>query len=972
MADSDSLQPVILSLHSQYAALKNPSQETEKKTEEFLRTLLEAMGWKWLSDEVRPQSRVHGAGRTRRVDYKFAKAGHRPDFYLEAKKFSDNLDNPEHRKQVLEYGKNGGMRWVVLTNFLKWKVFNSDFYSEPEHALVFEFELIDVLADEEKMKWLLMFSHGMGGEALDEYAKKHHKWKESEDIEGLLTEHLNDIRNKLTKAIVEQNANLFSFDAEEDKTPDACVQHIIDRLIFCRMLEDSGADPERRMRDCFEQRDGRREFYGEYLCDFWEKKMLKRYDSSIFDKHRVDGLAISNDVFVPVFESFYVNPKTKLRYRFDAIGTDILGHSYENYLSFKVKQTAKRAGVVEEKYKRKQSGIYYTPKFLVDFLVRNTLGKRLAACKAPAEALKIKVLDPSCGSGTFLVRAFEEFRAWHETSNGWHEEGGGLQEFLDSVLENCIYGIDLDPRAVQLARLNLFIRVIGTPKTLPKLNVIDRNSLVWEEGIPKRMQYERDFPLVHENGGFDVILGNPPWEKWKPDSQEFFETYYEGFKSLPTQEAKRKMEEIIKAKKGVGHLWKQELDRYRLYSDIFRENFKFQSADVEGRKASGDLDLYKLFVERAYMLLKEGGVAGLVVPSGIYTDLGAKGLRGMLFDKCKLEFLYSFENRGHAIFPDVHASYKPILVAYAKGGKTASFPCAFFLHTNEDLLAAEKNPTVLPVDFVKKSSPTSWSVLEIKMPKDREIVEKLLKFPPLGKEIEGEWNIEMQSGFHMTNDSHLFQTGKLGVPMLEGKNIYQFQHLWKESPSPRYTIKEEDIRANLKPDKIYNKNYWMAYRLIARSNDHRTFISAVVPPGYVCGNSIAIIRLPTLKQLCFLCGVMNSFVIDYLLRQKVSANINMFYFLETPIPRISSGKDFDEIARKTAQLVATTDEFSELKKELGMNNPVSSDADRMKVRAQIDAMVAKLYGITKDELEYVLTKFPNADERQKKLVLEEY
>ena len=183
---------------------------------------------------------------------------------------------------------------------------------------------------------------------------------------------------------------------------------------------------------------------------------------------------------------------------------------------------------------------------------------------------------------------------------------------------------------------------------------------------------------------------------------------------------------------------------------------------------------------------------------------------------------------------------------------------------------------------------------------------------------------------------------------------------------------EKDITANLKEDKIYHNKYWMAYRLIARSTDSRTFISAIVPPGYVCGNSIAIVQLDNVKQICFLTGVMNSFVIDYFIRQKVSANVNMFNFLETPVPRLNSGKEFDAIVRKTAQLVCTTDEFSELKKETGILHGLTNENDRKLARAQLDVAVANIYGITKEEMGFILQQFPIVDEKQKELILNSF
>jgi len=986
MPSQEHLKEKIASLLKKHASVSGKHEESERKAEEFVLEIFEELGWNKLGTEVIPQKRIRRGAHTTRVDYSFKKDGDlRASFYVEVKKFSDNLENPLHIKQAIDYGKNSSTRWVVLTNFLKWRVFNSDYFNEPQHSELFEFDIESILTNPEHIVWLLLFERKYGANALDDHAKKHKKWKETADITELLENHLLEIRKILTKIIYDQNKMKFDTGQDANESCEYCVQHIIDRLIFCRMLEDNGIDPDLRISNIYEEwknGDKRIQFYKDFLCPFF-LKMHEKYDSTIFDQDRIDRLSIKNEDFAPIFESFYTHP-SGLGYRFDAIPLDVLGHAYENYLSFKLKRTEKRMDIVEGIYVRKQQGIYYTPEFLVDHLVRTTLGEKLKACKTVQEALKIRVLDPACGSGTFLVRAYEEFKKWfieHERKNGNgnglnqmmldSESETGMSSFLDSVLENCLYGIDKDPKATRLAKLNLFLRAADNPKKLPELKIIERDSLVWDKDWKDAFIFERDFPLVHEAGGFDVILGNPPWEKWKPDSQEFFEEAEEGFKSLPTKEAKKRMEEILRSRPYVRKEWSQKLAEYDAYSDYFRANYKFQTAEANGKKITSDIDFYKLFTERAYMLAKKGSMIGFLVPSGIYTDLGAKGLRTMLFDHCELKSVYSFENRKF-IFPDIDQRYKYVLLSFKKGGKTDSFPCAFFLHSKEDLENSVKNPTILSVDFIKKSSPTSWNVLEIKSKKDYEIMQKLLQQPQIGKKNEDTWNIEMQSGFHMTNDAHLFHESLTGVPLLEGKNIHQFTHQWKEAPVARYKVYEKDVKDNLREDKTYYTRYWLAYRLIASSTNERTLICTIVPPGYVCGNSIAIVKTKKIQDLCFLAGVLNSFVVDYFMRQKVSANLNMFYFLELPIPRLSSGPEFEAIAKMSAQLIATTDEFSELKKEMGIEYGIINENDRIVVRAKLDCAVAKLYGVTKDELGYILTKFPIVDEKIKKRVIDEF
>jgi len=346
MVDETNVKTCISELLTRYHKLANKESEAEKRTEDFLAVLFGGLGWKWLSSEVTPQKTVRSAFRATRVDYSFRRSGElRPAFYLEAKRFSDRLDNPDHITQAINYGKNSGIRWVVLTNFARWRIFNSDFFDEPEHAELFEFEISACLANPECMRWLLLFCRDADTHALDDYAKSHKKWKESADIEELLTEQLIEARKILSQAIKEQNLPKFDTGQDMDAEIDKCVQSILDRIIFCRMLEDSGGDAEHMLRNVYERwekGDRRVQFYKEVLCPLFSK-MHDKYDSTIFDQDRIDRLSIGNKEFVDVLKKFYEDPKTGLKYSFDAIATDVLGHAYENYLSWK--STVKRKGL---------------------------------------------------------------------------------------------------------------------------------------------------------------------------------------------------------------------------------------------------------------------------------------------------------------------------------------------------------------------------------------------------------------------------------------------------------------------------------------------------------------------------------------------------------------------------------------------------------------------------------------------------
>ena len=149
----------ISELLKKYDNLRSKDAESEKKTEEFLRDLFVSLGWDWLSNEVTPQKMIRSDHRTTKVDYSFKPIGElRPAFYLEAKRFSESLENPEHVLQAINYGKNSGTRWVILTNFARWRIFNSDYFDEMEHAELRELNLIDCLTKQEDLNFLLMFA----------------------------------------------------------------------------------------------------------------------------------------------------------------------------------------------------------------------------------------------------------------------------------------------------------------------------------------------------------------------------------------------------------------------------------------------------------------------------------------------------------------------------------------------------------------------------------------------------------------------------------------------------------------------------------------------------------------------------------------------------------------------------------------------------------------------------------------------
>ena len=316
--------------------------------------------------------------------------------------------------------------------------------------------------------------------------------------------------------------------------------------------------------------------------------------------------------------------------------------------------------------------------------------------------------------------------------------------------------------------------------------------------------WELEFPDVFDapGAGFDALLGNPPWDIAKPVSKEFFSNIDPLYRSYGKQEALRKQTEYFKNEEGAEAGWQAE-ENWLDYNARFRaqSNFTSHAASPFGDPAenaasqsrfavtrgkdnhvlhdnwrrertrgkhsfadpahpfrhqgSADLNLYKLFLEAGYALLKFGGRLGFVVPSGLYSDNGTGALRRLFLEHCRWEWLFGIENRDR-VFP-IHRSYKFNPVIVQKGGTTEAIRTAFMRRNLDDWERAEAFATPYTRAQVTRFSPKSLAILEIQSARDLEILEKIYKDSVLlGDDGPKGWGIRYATEFHMTNDSRLF------------------------------------------------------------------------------------------------------------------------------------------------------------------------------------------------------------------------
>jgi Putative DNA-binding domain len=518
---------------------------------------------------------------------------------------------------------------------------------------------------------------------------------------------------------------------------------------------------------------------------------------------------------------------------------------------------------------------------------------------------------------------------------------------------------------------------------------------------PFHWGYEFD-KVLHERGGFDAIITNPPWEVFQTNEKEFFQRYASTIKkkSLRIEDWETQRIKLMKDKE-LCEDWLDYASEFPHQWNWFKlaQQYKNQTSEVNGRAVGNKPNLYSLFTEQCFNLLRNGGLAGIVIPSGIYTDLGTKQLREMLFSESCVTGLFGFENR-KAIFENVHRSFKFVVLTFQRGTSTQRFPTAFMRHDVEELESFPEHGAIrIPVDLVRKLSPDSLSIPEFKSEIDLTIAAKLLSFPFLSDSDRG-WGIEFYGEeLNMTRSAKFFKTLKTPYPLYEGGMIWHFDHAYEK---PRYWVSERELRPsflekrakrsglddvpkNLQPD---YETYRLAIRKIASSTNERTLITTIIPPNAFAGNSLSV-HFPfrnspqqynelvfSHRELLFLAALMNSFVVDYVLRSRMTTNLNLFYLYQLSIPRLSPTEEaFKSIVSRAARLVCVSPEFDGLAKEVGLRGSqdgVTENSKRAHLKAELDGLIAHLYGLTEEEFTHILGTFPIVDISVKDAALAAY
>lgn len=628
---------------NQHHYLSASYQEQEAR-KDFLDKFFMALGWDVnhetqtnpYEQEVKIEKSVKTGTANRRADYAFALAPlfKRPRFFVEAKRPQQDIATQDNYFQSIRYSWNKDIPLVVLTDFHSFHIIDSRSPPNIKHALhrqVAVYNFRDYRDAEVFAKIYWLFSReATVDDAIGKYAKTLEKPNVTskqlglfaggyQSIDDVFLEQLDQYREVLARSFKRHNPTLDSAQLTE------VVQRVLDRLVFTRFLEDKLIEPEPIISRLGIKTSAWKQFVRE--CD----RLDKQYNGVVYKHHAVldsPSFHVDDVVFLAICDEL-TDPASP--YDFNAIPVEILGRIYERFLGKVVVTTAKQAKVVEKPDVRKAGGVFYTPDYIVMHMVEQALGPKIKG-KTPEEIVSVRTIDTSCGSGSFLIGVYEYIltelaRTYAAKPKLAKKNETVMRDGIvhltihkkREVLIKCIYGIDIDAQAVEVTQLSLYLKLLEDETTnsaqtqqlelaaalLPSLNqnIIVGNSLVSPiDGSNaddmftierydqlKAVDIYRTFPQVMQRGGgFDLVIGNPPYIKEYTNREAF---------------------------------------------DNIRESPYYQ----------GKMDIWYMFACRALDILKpETGTLAFIATNNWTTNFGAKRLRSKITKDARIEHLIDF------------------------------------------------------------------------------------------------------------------------------------------------------------------------------------------------------------------------------------------------------------------------------------------------------------------------------------------
>jgi len=957
---------------------------------EYLNPFFRALGWDVENKagfipqhrEVEIESRTEIAGRKKRADYLF-RTDRVDRFVCEAKKPAEELQ-AKYAYQAKRYAWNKGLVLAVLTDFEEMKIYVVGSKPHPEEVNVglwktWHFQQYPLVARE---IWNLLSRPSVADGSIDKLieqlpkkptakGKARQQWlfkpdrTRSLDVDFL--NFLDEARRGLASDLLNHNDRNYLL--ESDRLNEA-TQRILDRLLFLRICEDRDIDtghslalilkswqgqtdnpPKRKARQTeLAVSEERTELHAKAKqalhYPLWRDVVAHfraldnrppspnpYFNGNLFKPHFSEDLEVS-DEWLPGFLEDVGDDESP--YLFNVIPVEILGTIYERFLG-KVVRPQGRGTTLEPKPEvRKAGGVYYTPRYIVDYIVEQTVGKLLEDT-TPKDSLKLRILDPACGSGSFLIRAYERMCEHWQTAFMKDEKLRRNRDcWIDPVSKDIhlttdlkrriltanIYGVDIDPGAVEVTQLSLYLKMLeGENRTtmarerdlfgsnvaiLPPLqdNIKNGNSLIASDFslMPedlvrvKAFDWPVQFSEIMKAGGFDAIIGNPPYRMLQPHNTEPNELNY-------------------------------------LKKHYLNAEFK--------------IELFHLFLQRGITLLKNEGLHGHIVPTTLLNNVYAENLRKWLMNRCSIISISVAKER---VFEEADVHTQVIVFSNISDTKkrehniiatTSCLDSSFALAPVYNTKIKQKWFSTLPGAV--------WNILINE--KNAALIQKIISncssLDKLSIINRGLITGDRAKYFSTTKDSSKHQ------PILTGSDVYKYF-----TQEPKEYIKFErpssaggcwDANVHLAPHKI-----------VIRQIGTEPTATLITKPIAVTGN-IFTIRAKSLREEKYILAIINSKLIKYFWKIMFSdfktsfPQVTIFSLSQVPIYKLDQNKNIGfktqekliDLADKMLSLVPKLQSAKTDTEKTTLQNAITA-TDR-----QIDALVYELYGLTKKEIELI-------------------
>lgn len=985
------IKELVTRFNEQIIAYKKPDYNETQTRRDFIDPFFKALGWDIDNEqgfaesyrEVIHEDRVKVGKATKAPDYSFRLGGGQRLFFVEAKKPSVIIkEDIQPAYQVRRYGWSAKLNVSVITDFEEFAIY--DCTKKPNPSDKSSVARVKYLTFNEYEKewdflWNTFSKDAVLKGSFDKFISGNANKKGTATVDKEFLNSLDGWRTLLAETISKENKQL-----DEDEL-NFVVQQTLDRIIFLRICEDRSIEPYGSLQNTLKNG----EYYKNLLQEF--KQADDKYNSGLFDfkKDKISyQVAINNKTLKTIINQLYY---PECPYEFSVLSVEILGSAYEQFLGKTITINNRGKAVIELKPEvRKAGGVYYTPQYIVDYIVRNTIGK-LCENKLPNQVAEIKIVDPACGSGSFLLGAYQYLLNWHKDyysqnpnkTNPLTPEGNLTTSEKKKILLNNIYGVDIDTNAVEVTKLSLLLKCMEgetqasiahqmtmfNERVLPTLddNIKSGNSLIdtdyydnqldfGEERKIKPFNWQRAFPTV-----FNREIKQPK----------------EDLKQIATkakEHAKKAMEYAIELEEKLYTVSESAMQYGKKYNGGFdvvignppyvtiggKEDNLFHKREIEYLRMNYisnqyKPNLYAFFYERGGKIVKENGFVSFIVPRTLIDNVYYSKLRQYFVNNTTIVEILKLN---YEVFDD--ATTGGTSICLFKNNKNNSNNISI----TKDIKSVENFNLVKEIR-IKQSEilvgdNKSFSFLDMTQ---LNLIKKISSHNKI------DFYCSVNNGVNTGNCAEILlsDTPKNSQyrKILEGKNINRYSTNWRglwinydSTLKQKINIKDLKTKQNKIDFALRNEKIFNSPKIIVRQTGDK-IIANIDTEKYITRHSThCLINEYKEINLLFLLAVLNSEVTDffynYLIPEKgkVFAEVKGINIKQLPVPNVNeSNKKYETL------IINSVEQLLQLNKDL-QTATLETKKEQIKTKIdyhedKINLLVYQLYNLTEEEIRMV-------------------